>query len=77
MSRRITRPPIRDTKPKGRQIDIGLAVAGATLPPGQCRDLSEIAAYCGCSRQLIHTIQNRAVAKIRDALKPISNQKTK
>lgn len=73
MSRRITRPPIRDTRPKGREIDIGLAIAGATLPPGQMRDLTEIAAYCGCSRQLIHAIEKSAVNKIREAL----NQKTK
>ena len=73
MSRRITRPPIRDTRPKGREIDIGLAIAGATLPPGQMRDLTEIAAYCGCSRQLIHTIEKSAVKKIREAL----NQPTK
>lgn len=58
----------RDTRPKGRQIDLGLAVSGALLPPGQIRDTAELARFCGCSRQLIHTIEKSAIAKIRAAL---------
>lgn len=54
--------------PKGREIDLGLAVAGALLLPGQCRELMEIAAYCGCSKQLIHTIEKQAITKIRQAI---------
>jgi hypothetical protein len=58
----------RDTRPKGITIDLGLAIAGATLPPGQTRDTAELARYCGCTKQLIHTIEKRALAKIRTAL---------
>jgi hypothetical protein len=57
-----------DRRPKGSVIDLGLAVSGATLPPGQIRDTSEIASYCGCSRQMIHVIEKRALTKIRAAL---------
>ena len=62
----------RNTRPKGRNIDLCLAVAGAMLAPGQYRELPEIAAWAGCSKQLIHQIEKRAIAKIQEALK---NQK--
>lgn len=58
----------RNTRPKGLDIDLGLAVSGATLPPGQIRDTAELARYCGCSRQMIHIIEKRAIAKVQDAL---------
>jgi hypothetical protein len=58
----------RDTRPKGICIDLGLAIAGATLPPGQTRDTAELARYCGCTKQLIHTIEKRALAKVRATL---------
>jgi hypothetical protein len=58
----------RDTRPKGRQIDLGLAISGATMIPGQVRELPEIAAFCGCSKQLIFTIEQSAIRKIRKAL---------
>lgn len=58
----------RDTRPKGRQIDLGLAISGATLPPGQTRQLPEIATFCGCSKQMISTIEQSALRKIRKAL---------
>lgn len=57
-----------DRSPKGIEIDLGLAIAGATLPPGQILDTSEIASYCGCTRQAIHVIEKRAITKIRAAL---------
>lgn len=53
---------------KGIKIELGLAVSGATLPPGQYRDITEIAAFCECSKQLIHAIEKRAISKMRDAL---------
>ncbi len=54
--------------PKGIEIDLGLAVSGATLPPGQIRDITEISRYCGCSKQLVHSIEKRAIEKIRKNL---------
>ena len=66
--KRITRPKIRDTTPKGIQIDLGLAISGATLAPGQHRTCPEIAAYCNCSKQMIHYIEKQALRKIRRAI---------
>ena len=65
--KRITRPKIRDTTPKGVRIDLGLAISGATLPPGHQRTLVELAAYCYCSKQMIHIIEKQALRKIRKA----------
>jgi hypothetical protein len=59
---------MRDTRQKGAIIDLGLAISGATLPPGQTREAAEIARYCGCSKQNIHVIEKRALAKVRAAL---------
>lgn len=49
-----------------QEIDLGLAVSGALLPPGKSRSLSEIAAFCGCSRQYLEQIENKALLKIRN-----------
>jgi len=57
-----------DRSPKGQSIELGLAISGALLPPGQWRELPELAAWCGCSKQMIHTIEKRALRKVREAL---------
>ena len=49
-------------------IDLGLAISHATLPPGQTRTYREIAAYCGCGWQTIWEIENRAKRKLRKRL---------
>lgn len=54
--------------PKGASIELGLAISGATLPPGQIRDITEISRYCGCSKQLVHSIEKRAIGKIRKTM---------
>lgn len=54
--------------PKGVSIDLGIAVSGATLPPGQIRDITEISYFCECSKQLVHTIEKRAIDKVRKSL---------
>jgi len=53
------------------RIDLGLAISGATLRRGQCRSLSEIAAYCDCSYQFIHMTEQRALDKMRQILLPM------
>jgi hypothetical protein len=58
-----------DHSNKGRRIELGLAISGATLPPGQTRPITDIALYCDCSKQLIHTIEKRAIEKVREALR--------
>ena len=51
---------------KTQQVDLGLAISGATLEPGQTRTLPEIAAYCGCSPQNIGLIEQSAMRKLRN-----------
>lgn len=55
-------------RPTNKKIDLGLAISGATLPPGQCRQLREIAAFCGCTDEAIAWIERRALKKIRKAI---------
>lgn len=63
-----------DNSPKGKAIDLGLAISGALLPPGQRRDLPEIAAYAGCSKQMIHIIEQKALRKMKKALMQMEEQ---
>jgi len=49
-------------------IDLGLAAARA-LNPGKQMTCDEIAAYCSCSRNRIHQIERKALAKVRRLLK--------
>ncbi len=51
--------------PADADIDLGLAISALTLRYGECRTQDEIAAYCGCSRQQICNIENRAIRKLR------------
>lgn len=52
-------------RPHAAEIDLGLAISGATLGPGESRSLREIAAFCGCSWQWIYLIEKRALKKLR------------
>ena len=45
--------------------DLGLAISGALLAPGQTRSINELAAFCGCSKQNIQQIEKRALRKLR------------
>ena len=49
-------------------IDIGIAVAWATTPPGSRRTLEEIAAFCGVGKSTIYMIEVAALRKLRKAL---------
>jgi len=49
-------------------VDLGLAISGATLLPGERRSLREIAAFCGCHHNNIFAIEARALRKIRHRL---------
>jgi len=51
---------------KNPEIDLGLAISGATLEPGKTRSLLEISFYCGCTKQNIDLIEKRALRKIRN-----------
>jgi len=49
-------------------VDLGLAISGALLPPGQRRTCVEIAAFAGCSKQNIEQLENRALKKLRSRI---------
>lgn len=53
------------TTPRSRRIDLGLAISGALLKPGETRSQVEIAAFAGCSQALIYLIEQRALKKLR------------
>ena len=50
---------------KSRRIDLGLAVSGALLKPGETRTLTQLAAFCGCSWQLMYETERKALQKLR------------
>jgi hypothetical protein len=59
------------TRMKGRlpcnaNIDLGLAILASTTEPPHTAQT--IAAYCGCSRQCIQQIEQKALRKLRAAL---------
>jgi len=49
-------------------IDLGLAISGAMLKPGVTRSANEIAAFCGCRRSAIQSIEKKALSKLRKRL---------
>jgi hypothetical protein len=58
---------MRGVKQADCAIDLGLAISGATLHYGETRTEEEIAAYCGCSRQMINRLYQRGLKKLRNA----------
>jgi len=49
-------------------IDLGLAVSSLSLEYGHTRTYEELAAFCGCSKTAIQSIENKAIRKIRKSL---------
>ncbi len=58
----------RSNRMPKENIDLGLAICGATTPPGVRRTLDEIAAFCGCRRSTIWMIEKRALQKLKKAI---------
>jgi len=56
-------------KKRTQRIDLGLAISGATMMPGQVRSHEEIAAFCDCSRERIFQIEKQAMRKLRHRLR--------
>lgn len=54
---------------KCNEVDLGIAVAHTLTKPGQRRELWEIAAFAGCSKQAISQIEQKALAKLRHRLR--------
>jgi hypothetical protein len=64
----VRKDPERDTL-----FDLGLAISGATLQPGEMRTQQEIAwfveaAGAHCTRQRIQQVEEKALRKVRAAL---------
>jgi hypothetical protein len=68
MEGKASRIDMRGRLSKTADIDLGLAVSGATLEPGETRSGEDLAAFCGCSRQAIEHIERRALRKLRNKL---------
>lgn len=51
-----------------RRVDLGLAISGALLLPGERLTQEDIAAFCGCSRGAIYMIEQAALHKLRKRL---------
>ena len=51
---------------RNANIDLGLAILASTSEPSHT--YRTIAAYCGCSRQRIQQIEQKALRKLRAAL---------
>ena len=57
---------MKGTLARNANIDLGLAILASTSePPHTCQT---IAAYCGCSRQCIQQIEQKALRKLRATL---------
>jgi hypothetical protein len=48
-----------------QRIDLGIAIAHVTCPPGHCRSREEIAAYTGLTLEAVRRIEVRALWKMR------------
>lgn len=52
----------------GAHIDLGLALLSCLLMPGESLTSEDMAAWCGCSKSAIQSIERRALAKMRQRL---------
>ena len=53
---------------KRHRIDLGLALFSRYALPGVCYSCDDIALWCGCSNAAIHSIECRALRKLRRRL---------
>jgi hypothetical protein len=65
VSGQLLRAPIGKCPAKTKRIDIGLAILSTMPLPRGGRSCAEIAAYCGCSREAIRQIKERALRRLR------------
>jgi len=57
-------PPEKlSAKERSERVNLGLAISGALLEPGESRSFQEIALYCDCSKQAIEQLYRRAIRK--------------
>lgn len=60
----------RGAQKKDRLL-LGLAVSRLSLRPGESRTQRELAAFCGCTHGAIQFIEQKALRKVRVALKEV------
>lgn len=62
--------PVPGEGPEARssRVDLGLALLSLVAKPGVPLTFDDMAAWCGCSRQAINFIYQRALRKLRNAL---------
>lgn len=58
----------RGARKKDRLL-LGLAVSRLSLGPGQTRTYRELAAFCGCTHGTIQFIEQKALRKVKIALR--------
>jgi hypothetical protein len=61
-------------KKVARRIDLGLDIMRTIALPNMEYSGSEIAAFCGCSQQRIHQIEQTALKKLRMRAKELYNE---
>lgn len=61
----VVLPSLGKNPAKTKRIDIGLAILATKRLPRSGRSRTEIAAYCGCSRERIRQIEERALRRLR------------
>lgn len=54
---------------KTERVDLGLALLSAVAVPGVSYTYDEIAVWCGCTETNIFSIEQRALKKLRNALR--------
>jgi transcriptional regulator len=52
-----------------KEFDMRLAVLNSIRKRGECLNQRDIARVCGCSRSLVHQIEQRALRKIRTRIR--------
>jgi hypothetical protein len=55
-------------KSKRDRIDLGIAILGILIKPGECLTKYDIAAFADCTKQNIDQIERSAIAKVKNAL---------
>lgn len=56
---------MKGRRSRGANIELGLAVSGALLPPKCTRTQEELAAFAGVTKTYIQEIERRALKKMR------------
>ena len=59
----------RRRRTPAERIDLGLALLSCLAKPGHSLSITDIAAWCGCSRSKIHSLEKAALKKLLREIK--------